>query len=94
MQLSAFALSAGDADAVLHLVDPHLEAVADAENAALLASLLMVKAEALDILGRETEARRVRSESLGWARYGFGADSIVRARAAEIAALTPPRSGF
>ncbi|WP_406675774.1 DUF2927 domain-containing protein [Roseitranquillus sediminis] len=90
MQLSAFALSAGDARAVLDLVDPHLDAVARAENAALLAQLLMVRAEALDMLGRTAEADEARSESLGWARYGFGTDAVVRARAAEIAALTPP----
>jgi hypothetical protein len=93
MQLSAFALSAGDAEAVLTIVEPQLAPVRDAENAALLASLLMMKAEALSLLGRTDEARAVRAESLGWARYGFGTDEVVRARAAEISSLAPAGSG-
>lgn len=90
MQLSAFALSAGDAEAVLRIVEPQLEPVRRGENAALLASLLLMKAEALELQGRTAEARAVRAESLGWGRYGFGTEEVVRARAAEIASLTPP----
>ncbi|MEL6169992.1 MAG: DUF2927 domain-containing protein [Pseudomonadota bacterium] len=89
MQLAAFALSAGQGDVALEIVNDNLRAVAEAENAALLATLLMVKAEALDLVGRSAEAREVRRDSLGWARYGFGAEAEVRARAAEIAGLTP-----
>ena len=93
MQLSAFALSAGDADAVLRIVEPQLEPVRRGENAALLASLLMMKAEALALQGRTAEARAATAESLGWARYGFGTEEVVRARADEIAALAPAGSG-
>ena len=59
------------------------------ENAALLATLLMLRAEALDYLGRTAEAASVRVDSLGWARYGFGADWAVRAKLREVAALNP-----
>ena len=45
---------------------------------ALLATLLMIKAEALDAQGRSEEARITRLDSLGWARYGFGSDQEVR----------------
>lgn len=93
MQLAAFALSSGQADVAIDIVDKHLSAVARAENAALLASLLMVKAEALDYLGRSAEARKLSQDSLGWARYGFGADSDVRRRAADISALNPAKRG-
>jgi hypothetical protein len=93
MQLSAFALAAGDPDAVLKIVEPQIEPVRRGENAALLASLLMMKAEALDMQGRTAEARSVRAESLGWARYGFGTEEVVRERAAEIASLRPPETG-
>jgi len=89
MQLSAFALSAGDGDSALSLVNSSLPAVAASENAALLATLLMIKAEALDLVGRASEARSVRLDSLGWARYGFGTDKAVRHRLAEITALRP-----
>ena len=87
MQLAAFALSSGQADAAIAMVNESLPVVAQAENAALLATLMMIKAEALEVQGRVAEARAVRNDSLGWARYGFGSDDAVRARLNEIAAL-------
>ena len=89
VQLAAFALSAGDGATVLSLVDGAMPIAAAHENAALLATLMMFKAEALEMTGRVTEARVVRMDSLGWARYGFGADANVRARLSEIASLNP-----
>ena len=89
MQLSAFALSAGQASVALDIVNRHIDAVARAENAALLSTLLFVKAESLDLLGRAEESAAVRRDSLGWARYGFGPDAEVRKRAREITALNP-----
>lgn len=89
MQLAAFALSAGDGARALTLVNEALPAATRAENASLLATLLMIKAEALEIEGRMSEAASVRLDSLGWARYGFGRDQDVRARLTEVAALSP-----
>ncbi|EAR52180.1 hypothetical protein OG2516_02049 [Oceanicola granulosus HTCC2516] len=92
VQLSAFALSAGDGEAVLGLVEPALAVAQEYENAALLATLLMFKTEALTLLDRTAEAEAVRLDSLAWARYGFGSESSVRARQREIAALRPDGS--
>lgn len=89
LHLAAFALSAGQADLALRVVNAHQGTVTRAQNAALLATLLMIKAEALDDLGRASEAQSVRLDSLGWARYGFGTELQVRGRLAEIAALSP-----
>jgi hypothetical protein len=89
MQLAAFSLSAGQADATIALVDESLPAVRNAENAALLSTLMMMRAEAMAMTGDTTNARAERTEALGWARYGFGADDVVRDRATEIAALAP-----
>lgn len=94
MQLAAFALSAGEAQDALALVDRSLLVVTRAENAALLSTLMMIRAEALELLGRDAEARAVRLDSLGWARYGFGPEAQVRARLYEIAALSPARRAF
>ena len=88
MQLAAFALSSGQTEAAIALVNDNLGTVAAAENAALLATLLMIKAEALDLQGNTAQARAVRLDSLGWARYGFGSERAVRVRASEIAALS------
>ncbi len=87
VQLAAHALSGGHAGEALDIVNLHLVSVMSAENAALLSTLLMIKAEALALLGRQTEAQLVRLDSLGWARYGFGSEAEVSARMDEIAAI-------
>jgi hypothetical protein len=93
VQMAAFALSSGDADAVLALVDPYIPVAQEAQNAALLATLELFKAEALDLKGQKAEAEAVRLDSLGWARYGFGADINVLDRMREVAILTPVNEG-
>ncbi|WP_292020403.1 DUF2927 domain-containing protein [Maritimibacter sp. UBA3975] len=93
VQLAAHALSLGNAETAIRIVDGHLGAVQSAQNAALLSTLLMIKAEGLEILGRDAEAQLVRLDSLGWARYGFGSDAEVGARLLEIAAISPINRG-
>ena len=93
VQLAAFSLASGDSAGTIALVDPAIPVAAAHQNAALLSTLLMFKAEALDLEGREEEAQAVRLDSLGWARYGFGSDMNIRARQREIAALNPGRRG-
>ncbi len=89
MQLAAFALSSGRPEVAIEIADTNAPVALRAENAALLATFLLVKAEALEALGRPQQAEAVRRDSLGWARYGFGPDAEVRARAREIGALRP-----
>jgi hypothetical protein len=89
MQLAAFALSAGQADFSLEVADASIPVVVQKQNAALLSSLLLVRAESLEALGQAAEAQAARVDSLGWARYGFGSDQEVLMRAAEIASLRP-----
>lgn len=88
MQLAAFALSSGQTEAAIRLVDENISVVATAENAALLSTFLMIKAEALRLQGKTEDARAARLDSLGWARYGFGSERAVRARLREISALS------
>ncbi|MDA5095706.1 DUF2927 domain-containing protein [Aliiroseovarius sp. KMU-50] len=89
VQLAAFALSAGHAGETIDIVNSHIVPVMEAENAALLSTLLMIKAEALEDVGRHADAQLVRLDSLGWARYGFGSTAQVSARLREIAAISP-----
>ncbi len=93
MQMAAFALSSWQPEAVLALADRSIPVAQHAQNAALLATFMLLKAQALDQLGRGDEARSVRLDSLGWARYGFGSDVDVRARMADIAALSAVKLG-
>jgi hypothetical protein len=87
MQLAAYALTQGQARNALEITNRSMPMVAAAENAALMATLMMVKAEALEMLDRGDEAAATRIDSQGWARYGFGSEAQIRARAAEISAL-------
>ncbi|WP_373322951.1 DUF2927 domain-containing protein [Roseovarius pelagicus] len=88
-QLASYAIAHGRGDVALTLLAPQLPVAEKHENAALLASLMMLRAEALELTGRVAEARTVRLDSLGWARYGYGADWAVRAKLREIGALNP-----
>ncbi|MGR3468861.1 MAG: DUF2927 domain-containing protein [Shimia sp.] len=87
LQLAAFALVDGDAEQVLRHVDPNIRVAVQHENAILLSSLLMFRAEALDMLGRTGDAKVVRNDAIGWARYGFGTAEAVEGRLREIAQL-------
>ena len=88
-QLAAYAISQGNGAEALELVRPHVETARRSENAALLSTLLLLRAEALDLENRPSEAQAVRLDSLGWARYGFGSDWAVRAKLREISSLNP-----
>lgn len=87
MQLAAFALSSGRASDAIALVNRAIPQALSAENAALMATLYLIRAEAYETLGARDQAQQARLDSAQWARYGFGSDAAVRARAAEVAAL-------
>jgi len=87
MQLAAIALAAGQPDQAMAFADRAIPVVRDAQNAALLATLMLIKAEALEAMGRVAEAKALRLDTAPLARYGFGSDRQVRARTAEIASL-------
>ncbi len=92
-QMAAFALSSGQSETTVRIVNDALPAAKASENAALLATLLMLKAEALQFAERPDEARVVRQDALAWGRYGFGSEENVRARLLEISALAPSKKG-
>ena len=88
-QLAAYLVAQGRGPEAVDMVGVHLPTVIRHENAALVATLNMLRAEALELSGRGVEAQAVRLDSLGWARYGFGADGAIRAKLREISALNP-----
>jgi hypothetical protein len=88
-QLSAYAITKGEGTRALDIIAPHITVAKQNENAALLSTLLLLRSEALELENRHAEARSVRLDSIGWARYGFGADWAVRAKLREIASLNP-----
>ena len=76
----------GDPGRAIAFADRAMPAVLQAQNAALQAMVLLIKAEALDQMARGAEADRLRLDSRAVARYGFGPGSDVEARVHEIAA--------
>ncbi|MFV2001462.1 MAG: DUF2927 domain-containing protein [Paracoccaceae bacterium] len=89
VQAAAYALSVGRPEEAIRIVDRNSPTALAAQNAVLLSTLLMIKAQALDVAGRSAAADIVRLDSLGWARYGIGSDAKIRFRLREIAALAP-----
>lgn len=91
VQSAAYALSSGSAAAAVQIADKNSAVALRGENPNLLSTLLMIKATALETLGKLEEAKSVRLDSLGWARYGLRTDAEIRKRLREIAALSPPK---
>ena len=89
VQAAAYALSSGRPNAAIEIADENSSVALKAENPNLLSTLLMIKAAALDALGKSSEATIVRLDSLGWARYGLGSEAEILDRLAEITALAP-----
>lgn len=87
MQLAALALANRQPAEAITLADRGLPAARASQNAALLATLQLIKAAALATQGHDAEAAALRLDSLPAARYGFGPEPEVRAHAAEIAVL-------
>ncbi len=91
-QLAATAITQGDGQKALAFLNPHLATAERHENAALLANLMLLKAEALDMTGRPGDAHAARLDSLGWARYGFGAEWALRAKQRELTVIGAPNA--
>jgi hypothetical protein len=87
MQLAVMALAGGLAEEAARLADRAIPVVQRHQNAALLATLMLIKAEAVEALGNPQAARALRMDSAPWARYGFGSDGMVRTRMQDIAAV-------
>lgn len=88
MHLAVQALATGQAQMVLDLTDHARIAAERSENAAFLASLGFIRAEALTLLGRAADSASLRLDSMPAARYGFGSEAAASARMDEIARLS------
>jgi hypothetical protein len=89
MQLAAYTLISGDADATIAITQAAIPEARRHENAALLSLLMMFQAEALELKGQTDAGMALRLDSLGYALYGFGSREEVVARLNEIASLPP-----
>ena len=92
-QTTAFALAQGQGEDALPELNDAIKVMTKAENAALLATLLLLKSEALRQSGQIDQARTVRLDSIGWARYGFGSDLVVRSVSEGLAQASTANTG-
>lgn len=87
MQVAVLALAGGVPEEAARLADRAIPVVRRHENAALLATLMLIKAEALQAMGNPAAAAALRMDSAPHARYGFGSDGMVQRRMRDIAAV-------
>lgn len=87
LHLSAQALGDGENVVVLRLTERAMPIARRLENGALLSSLMLIRAQALERLDRGAEARDLRRAAEPFAVFGFGSANAARARAEEIAIL-------
>lgn len=87
MQLAAMALASGLSDDAIRLTDRAMPVVEAHENYALLATLMLIKAEALEQQGNQAAADAQRLDSAPYASYGFGPEGVVETRMREIATV-------
>lgn len=87
MQVAVMALAGGVPEEAARLADRAMPVVQRYDNLALLATLMLIKAEALEALGNPQGAQALRIDSAPYARYGFGSESMVRTRMRDIAAV-------
>ena len=88
LQRASMALAGGDPVTAIARADRALPAFTRSGNAALGATALLIKAEALNLMGRPAEADGLRLDSRALQGYGFGSGSDVEARVHEIATLS------
>ncbi|VAV87443.1 ATP-dependent transcriptional regulator [hydrothermal vent metagenome] len=88
IQLAAWSIIAGQPDVALKFILPYVDTAKNHEDAALLANLMLLRAEALEMMGDKDMAQALRLDSLGWARYGFGTDWVLRSKLTKTPEIT------
>jgi hypothetical protein len=86
IQLAALALDAGQPEVALNITTPYIADATRYEDAALLANLMLLRAESYEQMGQRDKARDLRLDSLGWARYGFGTEWVLRSNLSDMTA--------
>jgi len=89
VQMASISMSAGNLKAALSYIDQSLPAAHKAQNGALLFSLLTMKAEAYEGLGRYADASTLRQQAIGWGYYGLASRSEIAKRMNMVATLRP-----
>ncbi len=89
VQMASLSLSAGHYEAALRFINESLPVAQKSQNGSLLFSLLAMKAEIYEGLGRFADAKTLRSEAISWGHYGLATRSDISKRLELVASLRP-----
>jgi tetratricopeptide (TPR) repeat protein len=89
VQMASLSMSAGNLKEALTYIDQSIPAAHKAQDGALLFSLLTMKAEAYEGLGRYADANTLRQQAIGWGYYGLASGSEIAKRMDMVATLRP-----
>ncbi len=89
VQMASLSLSAGKYQSALSFINDSIPAAKDAQNGSILFSLLAMKSEIYEGLGRFADAKTLKQEAISWAHYGLGTQTEIARRLEQVAALRP-----
>jgi DUF2927 family protein len=89
VQMASLAISAGELNTALGFINQSIPAARKSQNGLLLFSLLAMKSEVYDGLGRFADAKTLKREAISWGYYGLASRSEITKRLAQVADLRP-----
>ncbi|MBE9476085.1 MAG: DUF2927 domain-containing protein [Proteobacteria bacterium] len=89
VQMASLSLSAGKYDLALEFINSSIPPARKAQNGSLLFSLLAMKSEVYDGLGRFADAKSLKKEAISWGHYGLASKTEISKRLEQVAALRP-----
>ncbi|MFK5998317.1 MAG: DUF2927 domain-containing protein [Rhodobacterales bacterium] len=89
VQMASLSMSTGNLNEALKFINESIPAARKAQDGALLFSLLTMKAEAYEGLGRYADANTLRQQAIGWGYYGLASGSEIAKRMDMVATLRP-----
>lgn len=89
VQMASLAMSGGKFDLALRFINDSIPAAQKSQDGTLLFSLLAMKSEIYEGLGRFADAKTLKQEAISWAHYGIASKSEITRRLTQIASLRP-----
>ena len=88
LQMASLSISAGQLDTATKFIDQSIVAAKTSQNGRLMFSLLAMKAEILQLQGQTAQAAALRTEAVGYGRYGIVPEQEIADRLVTISNLT------
>jgi hypothetical protein len=89
VQMASLAISTARYDIALDFINQSIPAARKSQNGSLLFSLLAMKSEIYEGLGRYADAKTLKQEAISWGHYGLASREEVTKRLDQVASLRP-----